>query len=70
MYCKDCEYWKTLNGNKKYCKSPKFTDDFYPEIADDMLAYEYSEGGLFFTGQLFGCLHFKKKDEAENEPRK
>jgi hypothetical protein len=29
----------------------------------DMLVYPYLEGGWFWVGPLFGCVHFKKKEK-------
>lgn len=63
MFCKNCKYLdKSLsNGNKFACKNSKLTSDSYDNKeynADDSLIYQFDEGGDFFVGENFGCIHF------------
>ena len=57
MYCKDCEFNK-LNR----CENEKIDEDYGQEDREDMLIYDYTEGGGFSVGDMFGCIHFKHKD--------
>lgn len=38
------------------CTSKKFVEDC--DYALDMLVYSYDEGGKFWTGPKFGCVHW------------
>ena len=53
MYCKDCKFRK--NGK---CESEKIEEDYGQEEREDMLIYDYMEGGGFSVGDFFGCVHF------------
>ena len=67
-YCKDCKFrdaedfqYTNRESGKRRCLSPKLTSDSYnnPEYsADDSLIYAYDEGGGFYVGDLFGCVHW------------
>jgi len=58
-YCEDCG-WRDKEGccaneNKLH---EEFCGD--EEGTDDHLVYSYNEGGGFWVGPKFGCVHFKK----------
>lgn len=72
-YCKDCKFREAqpspLKANKHLCTCPKLTSDSYDSkeyYKDDALIYEYDEGGGFYVGDRFGCVHWMPtvKDEA------
>lgn len=77
--CKTCKWWLAvlekypsihLNTNKSaggYCQSPKFVEGTYfsSAYAHDSLTYSYYEGGQFWTGPDFGCIHHT--EESDNE---
>jgi hypothetical protein len=63
--CDTCAYWDKLAeelwNNSKPCMNNKLSN---PDIdyllgAEDMLFYEYNEGGSFYTCPRFGCIHHK-----------
>ena len=62
--CKDCIYRENY-----LCQHPKIGENLvtglYPEREkeQDFLSYSYNEGGVFEVGDLFGCVHFRKKVE-------
>jgi hypothetical protein len=72
--CKTCKYWGTGDrstepprgpANLKYCNSEKLDENGYQkasDITDDMLLYDYTEGGGFGTGPDFGCVHWAAND--------
>ena len=67
MKCKDCKHWTTEapyqlpNSYKsRMCGSAKLVEEFWDDDeALDMLHYSYAEGGAFYTGPEFGCVHFE-----------
>lgn len=76
--CKTCKFWdraeldnEFYHDNMGLCSSNKLNDnDYYDRefrIAnkEDMLIYQWHEGGNFYTGSEFGCVHHK--EEAKNE---
>jgi hypothetical protein len=62
--CKTCVHWKEVVWPSEVlheCKSEKIAEDCgqkSPE-SDDMLIYSYYEGGGFYPGPDFGCIHHK-----------
>lgn len=58
-YCKDCQF-RSVDG---YCDSKHFVEGHYD--ADEKhpadLVYSYYEGGSFWVGPEFGCVHWEKK---------
>jgi hypothetical protein len=70
--CRTCKHW--LPYRAKYpdsgakedeqsgglCQSEKLTEDYYQGHGADMLIYPYMEGGEFWTGADFGCVHHQK----------
>ena len=68
MYCKDCKFYKYdrvehNNINRGYCLSSKFKFSFELESEDGLIYHDcedYSAG--LYVGELFGCVHFKKKE--------
>ena len=71
--CNTCKYRNDFG----VCKSLKITDDELWELdfldatkeeiiehdkkIKDMLLYSYDEGGSFFVGEDFGCVHHEEK---------
>jgi len=74
--CKTCKHWKPCviydrfaNWNTKEdgraggtCKSDKLIEDGGRGHDADMLVYAYNEGGSFWTGPDFGCVHHQRID--------
>jgi hypothetical protein len=42
------------------CRSDKLIEDWGQGHGADMLVYPYSEGGSFWTGPDFGCVHHEQ----------
>lgn len=59
--CQTCRF-RHANG---YCTSPKITEDcgHSEEESRDMLLHTYHEGGYFWVGPDFGCVHHEKGTE-------
>ena len=57
-YCETCMF--NVGG---YCTNVKLNDGFRftDEESQDMLIYSYEEGGAFWVGPKFGCVHHKKE---------
>ena len=53
-----------FRDKRGYCKSEKLDESFGQSEKEkkDMLIYSYSEGGGFWVGEYFGCVHHKEKD--------
>ena len=44
------------------CSNTKLTEEYgSTSYGNDMLVYSYNEGGWFWTGPDFGCVHHKAK---------
>lgn len=61
--CKTCNHWTAqapygLPGDyqQRVCDSQKLMESFYGD-GSDTLHYSYVEGGWFYTGPEFGCVH-------------
>jgi len=54
-HCETCK--KRDKGG--WCRSDKLAEDRGQETnaRDDMLIYDYNEGGGFWVGPKFGCVH-------------
>lgn len=73
-HCKTCKDWKPCATDNLFanlnikedkraggtCKSDKLTEDWGQGHDADMLVYTYSEGGSFWTGPDFGCVHHQR----------
>lgn len=68
--CNSCKFWTNKSDNNPFsnanigkcaCNKISEHDDndktFRKSDKEDMLIYEYYEGGSFFTGKDFGCVH-------------
>lgn len=73
--CKTCSLWTSeapYNRPESFvsrrCASEKFDEEFYKEEADG-LYYPYVEGGCFYTGPDFGCVHHRTTDAPANQSR-
>ena len=54
--CKTCVH-RSADG---HCESKKFDEAGHNQTVDaivDMLVYDYAEGGGFWVGEQFGCVH-------------
>lgn len=58
-FCSECQY-RDITG---HCQSKKLDEDigYNNDIKDNMLLYDYTEGGGFWVGPHFGCIHFTHK---------
>lgn len=61
-HCETCLH-RNDQGN---CKSPKLDEDDHDpsQQRDNMLLYSYTEGGSFWVGPQFGCVHHTPKPEG------
>ena len=63
-HCETCIHWadRELPYNKvvRECGNERLSDDYH-DAEPDGLYYSYQEGGTFFTGPKFGCVHHKEK---------
>lgn len=67
--CKTCAHWGEIdaydwNELRKiggYCNSEKLRETSEDAYDSDALVYSYDEGGRFWTGPDFGCIHHKSK---------
>lgn len=68
--CDSCNHWvqyvklypmsSTNLAQGGVCRCPKIAEDCGQPI-NDMLLYEYNEGGHFYTGPKFGCVHHEHR---------
>ena len=70
-YCETCVFYTKetrmirLKRTGGWCESPKIVEGWcksYEEM-NDMLIYHYDEGGSFWVGPKFGCVHHKTKGD-------
>lgn len=70
--CKTCRLWDTSDWAKykshqpiAECTCPKIHEGRWPKEGEkcDHLIYSYDEGGRFFTGEDFGCVHHEEREE-------
>ena len=75
--CKTCIFWKPFSDAypseaKEFsshkqraggiCQSKKWVEKDYGDVYEaDMMVYPYAEGGHFWTGAEFGCVHHEKR---------
>jgi hypothetical protein len=67
-YCRTCKHalpeCKDVHCPIGYyeCTSEKIRESGYPtETTEDSLVYSYDEGGAFYVGARFGCVHHEEK---------
>ena len=69
--CKTCKHWAPCTSaahgenDKKaggICSSDKIVEDYGQGHGADTMVYSYSEGGEFWTGPEFGCVHHQRVD--------
>lgn len=60
--CGNCKF-RSIDG---YCQSPYLQEDFSCDGSDDndKLIYSYTEGGSFWVGPNFGCVHHAISDDS------
>mgnify|MGYP003647466727 CR=1 FL=1 len=66
MYCKDCKHRKAVKKMDELPSAICVNDKYIAESVGqkdtgDMMIYQYAEGGAFYVGDRFGCVHFKKQ---------
>ena len=55
--CSACRF----RDEEGYCRSEKMWEEgIAPEDRSDCLIYDYYEGGNFWVGPDFGCVHFQQ----------
>lgn len=64
--CDNCKHWdvKDEREGRNRCACKKLVTATWLSIqvdAYDSLVHEYDDGGSFYTGPKFGCLHFEQK---------
>ncbi len=59
MYCETCK-WRSDGG---FCKNNEkiLEGDHWEENKEDQLVYSYQEGGSFWVGPKFGCVHHESR---------
>ena len=66
--CKSCYYFEPVTERSfmspeeaagGVCRCPKLTEN-YEIYEDDSLVYSYDEGGWFWVGPNFGCIHWRE----------
>ena len=66
--CKTCVHWNqaiaaAYRGPAEsggFCKQEKITEEYGDSsYTNDAMVYSYHEGGSFWTGPDFGCVHHK-----------
>ncbi len=67
--CKTCK-WRQEKPPTHVCTSPKIGErgQFHnadPEDMQDVLIYSYDEGGFFWVGPDFGCVHHTPREEDD-----
>jgi hypothetical protein len=55
-HCETCK-WRDQEG---YCLNEKLHEDWGAPDVEDHLVYDYTEGGGFWVGPKFGCVHWVK----------
>ena len=61
---KTCDTCKFRDAEFETCECPKIQEDWgqrKESDATDMMLYSYSEGGSFWVGPKFGCIHHEPK---------
>jgi hypothetical protein len=59
-FCETCKF----RDEDFYCTNEKLSEN-YGLKNDDMLVYDFIEGGEFWVGAKFGCVHHEAKGEKE-----
>jgi hypothetical protein len=74
--CKTCKHWNDTSYSRpeydqKECTNEEFLHEWggptTKEIANQSLVYSYNEGGGFYTGPNFGCIHHTERDDYQEE---
>jgi hypothetical protein len=67
--CKTCFFWSPADSRGGgYCDNEKIheTDGQHHE-GEDHLIYSYNEGGSFWAGPEFGCVHHSPAEDVVAE---
>jgi hypothetical protein len=69
--CKTCRWWDQSSGRLSPSGSTgrggdcsnegKLHENYVVQAEDDHLVYSYNEGGGFWTGPEFGCVHHEAR---------
>jgi len=65
--CKTCKFWGNPDLPKYMslhlvCTHEKLAEDMGDNRSSDALLYPYNEGGAFFAGPDFGCIHHEEEE--------
>lgn len=66
--CKTCRWWtewQRWGKPARICDHPKLGEDADTMGGDDYLSYPYLEGGVFYPGENFGCVHHETRVPGE-----
>jgi hypothetical protein len=75
--CKECEFWENIKRGYfieggdwfvKACTCPKLKQTLKEPEKDELAVDVFDDQGMklyFQTGQDFGCIHFKAKEEEK-----
>ena len=74
-YCKTCKHWEKVVPREGrhyvkgyveggYCENEGkiIEGEPYDEHPQDVMIYSYQEGGYFWVGPNFGCVHHEPKE--------
>lgn len=69
--CGECRHWVPVDPERRprnadygrggYCHNEDKITECYERWPQDALVYSYDEGGRFWTGPNFGCIHWEAK---------
>ena len=66
-HCETCIHWDDkvetwlTKRQVRECKNHEKLMEGFGDAVPDGLCYSYEEGGTFYTGPKFGCVHHKEK---------
>ena len=69
MYCKDCKFREKSRGHgtgmRHVCGNRSAMAEYlFQEDTSKMMIYPYNDGGSFYVGDNFGCVHFREQLEV------
>ena len=67
--CKTCKYWiesLDFRAGDRECNSKKIHEEAPKNGETDHLSYSFYEGGGFFPGPDFGCVHHEEREKSED----
>ena len=65
--CKTCKFWSDADEVSyksifRRCDHHKLKEDWGGKHSSDSMLYPYNEGGAFFAGPDFGCIHHEEEE--------